>query len=97
MSIDGQEILVLHDLGYRFTDRIDGLSCLQVQVLIEAMRYRNEMVRESLSIQSDSGAKDVRPLDELIHILPRKDAAVEGSSMSGEPAEQKRNGKEVMG
>ena len=41
-----------HDLGYRFTDSIEGLSCLQVQVLLEALKYRNERIRESLETQS---------------------------------------------
>jgi len=52
MSVDGQEILALHELGYRFADSIEGLSCLQVQVLFEALRCRNERIRESLETQS---------------------------------------------
>jgi len=82
MSIEGQEILVLHDLGYRFTDSIEGLSCLQVQVLLEALKYRNERIRESLETQSGE-AREVRSLDELVHVLPR---AAEGSPPKDEPA-----------
>jgi hypothetical protein len=93
MSIEGQEILTLHKLGYRFTDSIDELSCLQVQVLLEALRYRNKRVRESLKAQSE-GARDVRPLDDLVHVLPR---AVEGSPLKDESAAKKENGKEVNG
>lgn len=69
MSADGQEILALHELGYRFTDCVEGLSCLQVQVLLEALKYRNEKIREALEKPSD-----VRPLDELVHVLPSKHA-----------------------
>jgi hypothetical protein len=76
MSVEGQEILALHELGYRFADgSIEGLSCLQVQVLLEALRYRNERIRERLEAQSE-GAREVRPLDELVHVLPH---AAEGS------------------
>jgi hypothetical protein len=85
MSIEGQEILALHELGYRFTDSIEGLSCLQVQVLLEALRYRNEKIRESLEAQS-GGAREVRPLDDLVHVLPR---AAEGSPLKDESAARK--------
>jgi len=90
MSVEGQEILSLHELGYRFTDSIENLSCLQVQVLLEALRYRNERIRESLEAQSE-GAREVRPLDELVHVLPH---AAEGSPPKDEPAAEKENGKE---
>jgi hypothetical protein len=85
MSVEGQEILALHELGYRFTDSIEGLSCLQVQVLLEALRYRNEKIRENLEAQS-GGAREVRPLDDLVHVLPR---AAEGSPLKDESAARK--------
>ncbi|MEM2351787.1 MAG: hypothetical protein QXT26_05215 [Thermoproteota archaeon] len=87
MSIDGQEILTLHDLGYRFTDRIDELSCLQVQVLIEALRHRNEKIRESLEVHGES-CRDAKPLDELVHVLPRAPTA-KGSPIKDESAGEK--------
>jgi hypothetical protein len=90
MSIEGQEILALHELGYRFTDSIEGLSCLQVQVLLEALRYRNERIRESLETQSES-IREVRPLDDLVHVLPH---AAEGSPSEDEPAALKNARKE---
>jgi len=91
MSVEGQEILSLHELGYRFADgSIEGLSCLQVQVLLEALRYRNERIRESLETQSGE-AREVRPLDELVHVLPH---AAEGSPLKDESAAKKENGKE---
>jgi hypothetical protein len=91
MSVEGQEILALHELGYRFADgSIEGLSCLQVQVLLEAVRCRNERIRESLEAQSD-GAREVRPLDELVHVLPH---AAEGSPPKDEPAALKNAKKE---
>jgi hypothetical protein len=83
MSVDGQEILALHELGYRFADSIEGLSCLQVQVLFEALRCRNERIRESLETQSES-TREVRPLDELVHVLPH--AAAESSPSKDESA-----------
>jgi hypothetical protein len=86
MSVEGQEILALHELGYRFTDSIEGLSCLQVQVLLEALKYRNERIRESLETRSES-TREVRPLDELVHVLPH--ATAEGSPPKDESAARK--------
>ncbi|MEM2351649.1 MAG: hypothetical protein QXT26_04500 [Thermoproteota archaeon] len=83
MSINGQEILALHELGYRFADRLDTLSCLQTQVLLEALRFRNERIREALEKPSSSG--DVRPLNDLIHVLPQV-STVEGSPIKDESA-----------
>jgi hypothetical protein len=93
MSVEGQEILALHELGYRFADSIEGLSCLQVQVLLEALRYRNERIRERLEAQSE-GAREVRPLDELVHVLPH---AAEGSPLKDESAARKDENREKRG
>ena len=95
MSVEGQEILALHELGYRFADgSIEGLSCLQVQVLLEALRYRNERIRERLEAQSE-GAREVRSLDELVHVLPH--AAAEGSPLKDESAARKDENREKRG